>query len=79
MTTLQNKVVQLKNIMSCYIKKYSDTLFEAKESKIQAALNRVSNHFFLKLFLFIFSISINKYNFNSLLMIVMYQIYMMNY
>ncbi|XP_028525391.2 ras GTPase-activating-like protein IQGAP1 isoform X2 [Apis cerana] len=43
LTTLQNKVVQLKNIMSCYIKKYSDTLFEAKESKIQAALNRSLN------------------------------------
>lgn len=43
MTALQNKVVQLNNIMPCYSKEYTDVLFEAKESKAQAMLNRVSN------------------------------------
>ena len=32
--------------MPCYCKEYFDVLFEAKESKMQAALNRVSNDFF---------------------------------
>ncbi|CAK9799762.1 Ras GTPase-activating-like protein IQGAP1 [Anthophora plagiata] len=43
LSALQNKVVQLNSIIPCYIKKYSDTLFEAKESKAQAALNRSLN------------------------------------
>lgn len=64
--------------MPSYIKEYKDALLEAKESKTLAALNRVSNVFSLKISSFIFSISINEYNFNSLLMIVMYQICMMN-
>ncbi|KAK9298625.1 hypothetical protein QLX08_008104 [Tetragonisca angustula] len=43
LTTLQNKVVNLNNIMPCYCKEYFDVLFEAKESKMQAALNRSLN------------------------------------
>lgn len=35
--------MQLNNIMPCYCKEYTDALFEAKESKAQAMLNRVSN------------------------------------
>ncbi|XP_050481598.1 ras GTPase-activating-like protein IQGAP1 isoform X1 [Bombus huntii] len=43
LTALQNKVVQLNNIMPCYCKEYTDALFEAKESKAQAMLNRSLN------------------------------------
>ncbi|XP_029050274.2 ras GTPase-activating-like protein IQGAP1 [Osmia bicornis bicornis] len=43
LTALQNKVVQINNINPYYIKEYSDTLSEAKDSKQQAALNRSLN------------------------------------
>ncbi|XP_033341426.2 ras GTPase-activating-like protein IQGAP1 [Megalopta genalis] len=43
LNTLQNKVVQLNNVKSDYIKIYADTLREAKESKTQTALNRSLN------------------------------------
>ena len=41
---LENQVVQLINVMPRYIKEYSSSLLEAKDSKAQAALNRVSKN-----------------------------------
>lgn len=41
---LQNQVVQLINVMPRYIKEYSSSLLGAKDSKAQAALNRVSKN-----------------------------------
>ncbi|XP_043257073.1 ras GTPase-activating-like protein IQGAP1 [Colletes gigas] len=43
LTALQNKVVQLNNVVPLYIKEYSDVLTEAKDSKAEAALNRSLN------------------------------------
>ncbi|XP_031839391.1 ras GTPase-activating-like protein IQGAP1 [Nomia melanderi] len=43
LTTLQNKVVQLNNVIPCYIREYRNSLLEAKDSKAQAALNRSLN------------------------------------
>ncbi|XP_076245101.1 ras GTPase-activating-like protein IQGAP1 [Calliopsis andreniformis] len=43
LNALQNKVVQLNNIIPRYIKEYSSILLEAKEVKTQAALNRSLN------------------------------------
>ncbi|XP_076668779.1 ras GTPase-activating-like protein IQGAP1 isoform X2 [Andrena cerasifolii] len=40
---LQHQVVQLINVMPRYIKEYSSSLLEAKDSKAQAALNRSLN------------------------------------
>lgn len=61
---LQNKAVQINNINPYCIKEYSDTLSEAKDSKQQAALNRVREFFLYDHFYkFLF---INQYNFQSL-------------
>ncbi|XP_078048629.1 ras GTPase-activating-like protein IQGAP1 [Augochlora pura] len=43
LNTLQNKVVQLNNVIPNYIKKYAETLLQAKESKTEIALNRSLN------------------------------------
>ncbi|XP_017888182.1 ras GTPase-activating-like protein IQGAP1 isoform X2 [Ceratina calcarata] len=43
LTALENNMVQLNSVMPCYIKEYTNTLFQAKESKAQAALNRSLN------------------------------------
>ncbi|KZC12883.1 Ras GTPase-activating-like protein IQGAP1 [Dufourea novaeangliae] len=43
LTALQNRVVHLNNVMPCYIREYSVSLLEAKDSKAQAALNRSLN------------------------------------
>ncbi|XP_054010124.1 ras GTPase-activating-like protein IQGAP1, partial [Hylaeus anthracinus] len=43
LAALQNKVVQLNNVVPCYVKEYSEVLIEAKNSKAQAALNRSLN------------------------------------
>ncbi|KAG7199806.1 hypothetical protein KM043_000468 [Ampulex compressa] len=43
LATLQIKVAQLKNVIAEYTEDYADALFEAKEIKTQAALNRSLN------------------------------------